>query len=634
MPHTPPRAGSLAWDWAAAVPAVPIDVASRINGQAFPNATTLRRHRRDHSFLLQPAASERRENSREVSQVIDIGNGDCRSLSACKGSPSEKVGGCDRPCYCVAVLQSGRKVTIVQDKNDVSAVPPSRPPAKYEGEVISEKRLKESIAAKQEVQEDVLGSSAIQNRNAHKKTYSTLTTNFSPTTTANLDQAVRRLTALSGFMNTKSKYAATLQGSAGGTLAEDVSALVTRWLNHTEPDAQLGTVFWPAEFSGVDYLELILQVISGDSLSLEQAIRNFPGHSISKASDMSSISDQEWISFFVNNKTLLPKFIPSGDTEDRARLYVQFLRTLLAVPAAPVPAVAATAGGIPTLGDYDGDILARLLSFVPGGFNLDNFSSDSTINLALISQPDQMTFALMEALFARGFRSIESVCNVSPDQVQIALQGTVAWTSASSIYYNTAVGLGHSFVDDVIPDPTFSPVNPGSVVNCVPPEHLSTFGPVKYLREAMDLTASGTVLGDVIKARRGDIASLIVSNDNFHVQVPKIDLLLYYCGYQRRSLFSICRCEKENGDPEFDFDEDEDDEEDEDEDDKDDDDDNDDEEDEDPDEEDSDNVNSEDDDDEDEEDEDDEEDKDDDLEPCRGTGHAAGDTRGSVDSRT
>ncbi|KAM7219247.1 hypothetical protein V8F06_005416 [Rhypophila decipiens] len=388
-----------------------------------------------------------------------------------------------------------------------------------------------------------------------KKTYSTLTTNFTPTTSANLDQAVRRLTALSGSKTTKAKYAAILQGNVGGTLAGDVSALVTRWLGHVEPDAELRSIFWPTEFSAVDYLELVLQVISGDNLLLEKGIRTFPRHTISKASSISSISDQEWIDFFVNNKTLLPNFIPNGDPQDRAKLYVQFLRTLFAVPAAPAPPVVATAGGIPVLGDYDHDILARFLSFVPGGFNLDNFPSDSTIDLALTqafpadtraqgwvrravktlhdlylitkglgSQPDQMTFAMMEALFARGFRSIESVCNVSPEQFQIALQGTVAWASATSIY-NTAVSLGHSFVGEVIPDPIFSPVNPASLVNCVPPEQLSTFGPVEYLREAMDLTTNGSALGDVIKARRGDIASLIVSKENFHVQVPKIDLV-------------------------------------------------------------------------------------------------------------
>ncbi|PNP61028.1 hypothetical protein FNYG_14242 [Fusarium nygamai] len=395
-----------------------------------------------------------------------------------------------------------------------------------------------------------INSGAIQN-----KTYSTLTTNFTPTTTANLNQAVRRLTALSGSKTTKSKYAATLQGNVGGTLAGDVSALVQRWLGRTEADAQLLTVFWPTEFLGADYLELILEVISGGSVPLENGIRHFPGHTISKASNISDISDQEWITFFNNNITLLPKFLPNGNTNDRARLYVQFLRTLLAVPAAPTPPVVTVAGGIPTFGDYDIDLLARFLSFVPGGFNLDSFPSDSTINTALSqafpgdtrvqawlrralktlndlyritkglgSQPDPMTFAFMEALFARGFRSIESVCEVTPDQFQIALQGTVAWASASSIY-GTATQLGHSFVDKVIPDPIFRPVNPGSLVNCVPPEHLSTFGPVEYLREAWDMTANGTVLGDVIKARRGDIASLIVSKDNFQVQVPRIDLV-------------------------------------------------------------------------------------------------------------
>ncbi len=100
-------------------------------------------------------------------------------------------------------------------------------------------------------------------------------------------------------------------------------------------------------------------------------------------------------------------------------------------------------------------------------------------------------FSVIEALYARGFTSAQTITAISSDQFQQALTGTVAFDLAAQIYTSASAiappapaagGLGG-----------FVPVNPdGSLTNCVPSPCTSPFGPIAYLSELLKLSELST----------------------------------------------------------------------------------------------------------------------------------------------
>ena len=390
-----------------------------------------------------------------------------------------------------------------------------------------------------------------------KDPHSSVSNEVTPKVTANLAQAIRRLSSLSGSFTTKPKYKVLLQDSLGGTLAGDVAALVTRWLEQTVIDAQLLSTFWQNEYPGKDYLEVILQVISDSKPGLENGIKNFPdtGITINRASDLLEIKDQQWLTFFTTNPSLLPDFTKPGNTEDRAIAYVQFLRTLFAIGFLPPPPIAPVAGTTPSFREYDIDMLWKFLSRLQN-FDIENLPDETTIDAALAKAfpndsraqswakaalqtlhelylvtkpvisvtPDPFQFSCIEALFVRGFTSAKSILALSSENFQVALQGTVAWASATHIY-DAASEIGPMRPTEEEPNIGFKPVNPGDLVNCIPPEHLSPFGPVAYLHEALKEESGGITLQDAIQVRRGDISQLLVTKRNSEIELPQLDLV-------------------------------------------------------------------------------------------------------------
>ncbi|MGZ4432762.1 MAG: hypothetical protein ACXVW7_03910 [Trebonia sp.] len=99
------------------------------------------------------------------------------------------------------------------------------------------------------------------------------------------------------------------------------------------------------------------------------------------------------------------------------------------------------------------------------------------------------SFSVMEALYARGFRSAADITALSQDDFQLALTGTVAYESVGALYSQAQITPPSSPAGGP-PGTTFQPVNPdGSLVDCVPPPCLSPTGPIAYLQEM--LTVSG-----------------------------------------------------------------------------------------------------------------------------------------------
>ncbi len=142
----------------------------------------------------------------------------------------------------------------------------------------------------------------------------------------------------------------------------------------------------------------------------------------------------------------------------------------------------------------------------------------------------KLQFSLMEALYSRGFVSKGSVHSTADLDFTRAIAGTVAYAYADQIAQNAGAPNG---AGDPQAGP-FVPVNPGDLVNCIPPWHLSPLGPVNYLHEMLQVSLVGTCdnpfapmdhLGDVVKDRRGDFGLLQATAANVHTPIPLVDLV-------------------------------------------------------------------------------------------------------------
>ena len=139
----------------------------------------------------------------------------------------------------------------------------------------------------------------------------------------------------------------------------------------------------------------------------------------------------------------------------------------------------------------------------------------------------------MEALYARGFTAAAGVQALTPEAFQSALDGTVAYPYAAQIQ----TAAGGSTASAAPPGTGFVPVNPdGSLTNCVPPPHLSPFGPVAYLDQMLRASASSTCerpedtdvsqqIGTLLAARRGPLGDLHATRANLDTPLPVLDLV-------------------------------------------------------------------------------------------------------------
>ena len=156
--------------------------------------------------------------------------------------------------------------------------------------------------------------------------------------------------------------------------------------------------------------------------------------------------------------------------------------------------------------------------------------------------PVSFNFSLMEAMYARGFRSVQDITNLSGAEFAQSLIGTVAYDFAATLYGQAGTLPSAS----TPPSPpsgqtgsTFQPINPdGTLVNCVPPPCLSPTGPIAYLQELLKLSPASTcanpwavpgkgqmTLGDALTTRRGPLGTLLASCANLETPLPLIDIV-------------------------------------------------------------------------------------------------------------
>ena len=378
------------------------------------------------------------------------------------------------------------------------------------------------------------------------------------------EQAARRLVALGAVQTTLAEV----------PLSAPVETLVSDWLAHAGPSATIDANFWAPEVAAqpAAYLELLLEGVTENFTALIAAIKG-PPHNVTTVAGLVAITDQAWRDFFLGPPPppglpprigLLPDFTAPGTPAERTEAFIRHLRTFfhveLEVPAGAAPllgappllarsvadafaafaAAYATHAGAPFVFGTPPDhgAVEQALADVFGDDDAARAWLEAALDAiaALYALTDvgagELRFSLIEALYARGFTAAADVGRLSPADFQHALEGSVAYPYAMAIYARATAqppAAGE-------PGP-FRPVNPdGSLVDCVPPAHLSPLGPTEYLHELLQLAPLSTCeepllalhelrVGAQLVDRRGPLGSLHATKANLDTPVPVIDLV-------------------------------------------------------------------------------------------------------------
>ncbi|MEU5402910.1 neuraminidase-like domain-containing protein [Streptomyces sp. NPDC005963] len=369
---------------------------------------------------------------------------------------------------------------------------------------------------------------------------------------ANISQAARRLRALG---------AAT--GPAATLPVASVRSLVESWLTVKEESTD---GFWAAPTSPVQWaaphLELVLTALTAGHARLIAAIKAFP---VSSAAQLAERTPAEWRERFGRpvDVLLLPPFITGGSPDDRVNAFIRHVAKFFTLRTEPGDRDDPTPEGPPRFRELTDDPLNRFTGFYDAsgtdpfvfgtGWDRDRMRTavidvfpgdrqarawleqlihtiDELTLLAADVDDEDLSFSVMEALYARGFTSRGQVRRTSVEEFTRALTGTIAYDLADVIH--TAAGDSGANGGDE----GFVPVNPGSLVDCVPPEYLSPLGPVAYLHELLRLSSRSTcddptpggdfsTIGDLVADRRGPLGELRASDANLTTPLPLIDLV-------------------------------------------------------------------------------------------------------------
>jgi hypothetical protein len=347
------------------------------------------------------------------------------------------------------------------------------------------------------------------------------------------------------------------------TPATPLHGLVSDWLAFVAADIY---AFWSALSPGnvTGHLDLVLCAVTKAHTPLEVAIKA-PAFGINNVGDLSNKTTEEWETLLhpapvPPAQDLLPEFTKPGTREERTQAFIRHLRKFFDVPNVFETPGLPAAAAIPSLRRSPDNPLDQLLALYPGGFsfsgwdptNLENtleniFPGDpamqqqfthwltciqNVLNLTNGITPAELQFSVMEALWARGFADSNVIAQFSEETFQEALIGSVAYDHASLIWNNAQVPGPNP-----IPSPAgFKPINPdGSLVNCIPPMHLSPLGPVAYLHNLLQVSADSNcenpipaaneTLDALLTWRRGPLGNLLTTKANIDVPLPLIDLV-------------------------------------------------------------------------------------------------------------
>jgi len=396
---------------------------------------------------------------------------------------------------------------------------------------------------------------------------------ISPNPAVNPAQAARRMTALA-----PEHQSGTPQCRLDGA----VLPLVQDWLSF--PDAanwrnfQPGddpAKFWAPEslVEPLPYLNLVLCALTGAYPPLIAAILALPVGSLAQ---LAALTETQWQALFGTppDASLLPPFTLPGTPEARLSAFIRWVQKFFDMPPDPSALPLAQAEAPPVLelpsDDFFGQFVVQYQLLIGGPFSFGTGPLDEAQVAAAVQSvfagdpaaqswlsqrvhlvnelcllagvvssttlPPSLTpaFSIAEALYARGFTSAQDIVSLGLDAFSDALRGTVAFADAAAVYARAgAVGP-----PPPPPPGPFRPINPGSLVDCIPPCYLSPLGPVAYLHELLNLSESSTcqdpfaapppqhlTLGGMLAGRRGPLGELAVTAANAETELPLIDIV-------------------------------------------------------------------------------------------------------------
>jgi hypothetical protein len=370
-------------------------------------------------------------------------------------------------------------------------------------------------------------------------------------------QAARRLRALGSVGEVGTPEFALGQPTLTAILTP-AQRLVSNWLGF--PGAEL-IPFWrvlPTQ-DQKGHLDLLLTAITKAHAPLVAAITG-PEFGVKNVNGLAAKNTDDWKELLQPNPYLLPEFTKPGTVEERAQAFIRHLGTFFDVPKVYETPPAPTVGPAPIIERPAGNPLDALLANYPHGFSFNEWAPaqladilggifpdnptaqqqfnewlsciQGVIKLAKGITPVEMQFSVIEALWARGFTNARSIQGFSLEDFKEALVGSVAYAHVEAIWNNAKAVQPHSESKPA----GFKPVNPdSSIVNCVPPAHLSPLGPVAYLHELLRVAENSTcenplpaearkALASLLASRRGPLGNLRATKSNLEVSIPLIDI--------------------------------------------------------------------------------------------------------------
>ncbi len=387
----------------------------------------------------------------------------------------------------------------------------------------------------------------------------------------NRSQASRRLAAIGAATDSVPQYPDATTPAA--QIAE-IQPLINAWMAFVDSDPDKPDIlpFWVLAKTNqaAGYVDLELAALTENYQPLMTVVKAIP---VADIDALAALTGNQWRKLFRDNSNLplpnlLPPYTQPGTFEERLAAFIRqvqkFFTAALSQTAPGTPPVGAPPQLDLPLDDPIAAFLAAYKTHSPGNADFllgqpwdegalqlaiqDVFPNDpdaqswlaqsvkALSNLVLLTSTSGATpaeqLSLMEALYARGFTSPESVGTLTQDDFQSALTGSVAYDKAVAIYSHAILNL--------TPQPTpgsFQPINPdGQLVNCIPPRYLSPLGPVAYLAELLKVTVGLTcdgsnivegdqTLGDLLAARRGPLGALHATRANLETPLPLIDLV-------------------------------------------------------------------------------------------------------------
>lgn len=129
-------------------------------------------------------------------------------------------------------------------------------------------------------------------------------------------------------------------------------------------------------------------------------------------------------------------------------------------------------------------------------------------------------YSVMEVLFSLGIMSVTQLQNMSLDDFKKCVTGTIITSTIAEEIYD-----GITYTQDPIED-EFIPINPGDLVDCIPPECFSKTGRYAYLQDLLAFKIGAKTVSELLLETRGlSFDEFLVSGENCDLEIPTIDVL-------------------------------------------------------------------------------------------------------------